>query len=226
MTLGRKSWPSSSSPSGNPPRSSSGSRSVNAALGKSIDPSDVAAQQASDSRVLIVVFRRHLRRHVPHHPGRLAGLLLGIRCISDALRTDISTFPGRTSDANAHMANTAYINVCIDVRMIVLRLAGIRGDRVRAPSASGRWCDATKWTTSASCTSLDPIRVTFLLAGLSDDASRFKLRNEIYREDGQMAARITSLGGWFDSTRGSSWCAGGARECAARARQGPRISRS
>jgi len=40
--------------------------------------------------------------------------------------------------------------------------------------------------------------VTFLLAGISEDASRFKLRNEIYREDGQMAARITTLGGWFD----------------------------
>jgi len=45
---------------------------------------------------------------------------------------------------------------------------------------------------------LDPIRVTFLLSGISDDASRFRLRNEVYREDGQLAARVTSLGGWFD----------------------------
>jgi len=100
-------------------------------------------------------------------------------------------------DANAHMANTAYINVCIDVRMMYFDSQGFAAGefaRLRVGPVVRR--DEVDYYRELHL--LDPIRVTFLLAGISEDASRFKLRNEIYREDGQMAARITSLGGWFD----------------------------
>jgi acyl-CoA thioester hydrolase len=40
--------------------------------------------------------------------------------------------------------------------------------------------------------------VDLQLSGISDDASRFKLRNSIRREDGELAATITTLGGWID----------------------------
>jgi len=100
-------------------------------------------------------------------------------------------------DANAHMANTAYINVCIDVRMMYFASQGFAASefaRLKIGPVVRR--DEVDYFRELHL--LDPIRVTFLLAGISEDASRFKLRNEIYREDGQMAARITSLGGWFD----------------------------
>jgi acyl-CoA thioester hydrolase len=45
---------------------------------------------------------------------------------------------------------------------------------------------------------LEPISVNLTLAGLSDDASRFTLRNEFFRHDGKCAARVTSMGGWMD----------------------------
>jgi len=45
---------------------------------------------------------------------------------------------------------------------------------------------------------LEPFTVALLLAGASDDGSRFRLRNEFFREDGQPAARVTSTGGWID----------------------------
>src|SRR6266852_1254193 len=45
---------------------------------------------------------------------------------------------------------------------------------------------------------LQAMRVNFMLAGVSDDASRFRIVNEIRREDGELAARVTSQGGWFD----------------------------
>ena len=100
-------------------------------------------------------------------------------------------------DANGHMANTAYINVCIDVRMMYFASQGFAASefsRLRlGPVVRSDQVDYFR-----ELHLLDPIRVNFLLAGLSDDASRFKLRNEIHREDGQMAARLTSLGGWFD----------------------------
>jgi acyl-CoA thioester hydrolase len=100
-------------------------------------------------------------------------------------------------DANGHMANTAYINVCIDVRMMYFASRGFAASefaRLRVGPVVRR--DEVDYYRELHL--LDPIRVTLLLAGLSDDASRFKLRNEIHREDGQLAARLTSLGGWFD----------------------------
>lgn len=45
---------------------------------------------------------------------------------------------------------------------------------------------------------LEPFTVALLLAGSSDDGSRFRLRNEFFRADGQKAARVTSTGGWMD----------------------------
>ena len=45
---------------------------------------------------------------------------------------------------------------------------------------------------------LDPLRVTLACAGLSPDLSRFRLRNEFFRADGQMSARVISHGGWLD----------------------------
>ena len=100
-------------------------------------------------------------------------------------------------DANAHMANTAYLDVCVDVRFAYFASQGFAASefaRLRIGPVVRR--DEVDYFRELHI--LDPIRVNFLLAGISDDASRFRLRNEIYREDGQMAARVTSLGGWFD----------------------------
>jgi acyl-CoA thioester hydrolase len=44
---------------------------------------------------------------------------------------------------------------------------------------------------------LEEVRVTLTVAGLSPDASRFRLRNEFFRGGTTLAARITSLGGWL-----------------------------
>ena len=45
---------------------------------------------------------------------------------------------------------------------------------------------------------LEELTVTLALAGLSEDGSRFRLRNEILRPDGRLCARVTSVGGWLD----------------------------
>ena len=42
------------------------------------------------------------------------------------------------------------------------------------------------------------ITVTYALAGHAVDGSRFLLRHEIFREDGKLAARVSSAGGWLD----------------------------
>jgi acyl-CoA thioester hydrolase len=100
-------------------------------------------------------------------------------------------------DANGHMANTAYLDVAVDVRMMYFASKGFAVSefaRLRIGPVVRR--DEVDYYRELHL--LQPIRVSFALAGISDDASRFRIRNEIHRDDGQLAARVTSLGGWFD----------------------------
>jgi acyl-CoA thioester hydrolase len=100
-------------------------------------------------------------------------------------------------DANAHMANTAYLDIVVDVRFMYFASQGFGPEEFRkhriGPVVRRDEVDYYK-----ELHLLQPIRVNILLAGLSEDASRFRLRNEIRREDGELAARVTSLGAMFD----------------------------
>jgi acyl-CoA thioester hydrolase len=42
------------------------------------------------------------------------------------------------------------------------------------------------------------LRATLALGGSSADGSRFQMRNEFFRDDGQLAAQIDTVGGWLD----------------------------
>ena len=44
----------------------------------------------------------------------------------------------------------------------------------------------------------EEVRVSLELAGLSDDGSRFRLRNTFCRDDGRIAAVVTTDAGWLD----------------------------
>jgi acyl-CoA thioester hydrolase len=100
-------------------------------------------------------------------------------------------------DANGHMANTAYLDICVDVRFAYFASQGFGpGDFARLRLGPVVRRDEVDYYRELHM--LDTIRVTFVLAGLSEDASRFRLQNEIFRADGQLAARVTSHGGWLD----------------------------
>jgi acyl-CoA thioester hydrolase len=45
---------------------------------------------------------------------------------------------------------------------------------------------------------LDELRVTIENGGFSGDGSRFRVVNTVYKEDGELAARVTSVGGWLN----------------------------
>jgi len=47
---------------------------------------------------------------------------------------------------------------------------------------------------------LEELRVTLVIAGLAEDGSRFLMRNEFWRADEKVAAKVTSAGGWLDLT--------------------------
>jgi acyl-CoA thioester hydrolase len=100
-------------------------------------------------------------------------------------------------DFNRHMRNTAYLDAAVDIRMMYFESAGFSVaelDRLGVGPVVMR--DEVDYRGELKL--LDPYRATLLLAGLSEDASRMRLRNEFYRDDGKLAARITTTGGWLN----------------------------
>jgi acyl-CoA thioester hydrolase len=110
----------------------------------------------------------------------------------------ISTFASWADmDANAHMANFAYLSKCVDARMSFFKQHGFPvtefAKRMIGPVVRR---DELEYLREIAL--LEPISVTLELAGLAPDGSRFRLRNEILKGEGRVAARITSEGGWLD----------------------------
>lgn len=100
-------------------------------------------------------------------------------------------------DFNAHMRNTAYLDMSGDVRMMYFAEQGFsmrEFERLRMGPVVLR--DELEYFREMLL--LEPIRVSLQIAGLSDDGSCFRLRNEFFRENGKMVARVTSTGGWLD----------------------------
>jgi acyl-CoA thioester hydrolase len=100
-------------------------------------------------------------------------------------------------DAIGHMANTAYLDVCVDVRFAWFESQGFPPadfQKYRVGPVVRR--DEVDYYRELRM--LQRFTVNLMLAGVSPDASRFRLRNEIRRADGELAARITSQGGWLD----------------------------
>ncbi|MGE0357989.1 MAG: acyl-CoA thioesterase [Burkholderiales bacterium] len=100
-------------------------------------------------------------------------------------------------DGNGHMANTAYMLIAIDCRFHYFASRGV------APADFARWRigpavrhDELDYYREMHF--MQQARVNLAISGLAPDASRFRLVNEIRRPDGELAARVTSLGGWLD----------------------------
>ena len=100
-------------------------------------------------------------------------------------------------DFNGHMKNTAYLDLGPDVRMMFFAEKGFSMrdfERLRIGPVILR--DELDYYRELRL--LEPVTVDLVLAGLSEDGIRFRIRNHFLREDGKMAARVTSTGGWLD----------------------------
>jgi acyl-CoA thioester hydrolase len=100
-------------------------------------------------------------------------------------------------DANAHMANVAYLDKCVDARMSFFKQHGFPVAEF-AKRRIGPVVRRDELEYHREIALLEPITITLELAGLAPDGSRFRLRNEILNGEGRLAARITSEGGWLD----------------------------
>lgn len=100
-------------------------------------------------------------------------------------------------DFNGHMANTAYLNIAGDVRMMYFEEKGFtmrRFEELRLGPVVMK--DEIEYFKELRL--LEEFQVHQLLAGLSDDGFKFKIKNIFYNSDLKKVAVITSTGGWLD----------------------------
>ncbi|MCG3191017.1 MAG: hypothetical protein DIJKHBIC_00242 [Thermoanaerobaculia bacterium] len=100
-------------------------------------------------------------------------------------------------DFNAHMSNTAYLDMAGDTRMLFFQGEGFpmsEFERLRIGPVIMR--DEIDYFREFRL--LDPVTVTLALAGSTEDFSRFRLRNEFFNAEKKLAARVTSTGAWLD----------------------------
>jgi acyl-CoA thioester hydrolase len=102
-------------------------------------------------------------------------------------------------DANAHMANVAYLNKCVDSRMSFFGQNGFPATEF-ARRKIGPVVRRDEIEYFREVALLEPITVTLTLGACAPDGSRFRLVNEVLRADGKVAARVRTEGGWLDLT--------------------------
>ncbi|MEZ5565207.1 MAG: thioesterase family protein [Gammaproteobacteria bacterium] len=99
-------------------------------------------------------------------------------------------------DFNSHMKNTAYLDKAADVRQMFLIEHGFPvAEFLRLGIGPVVKKDEIEYFREVHLQQKS--RVTYALAGHSTDGSRFLLRHEIFRPDGELSARVTSAGGWL-----------------------------
>lgn len=101
-------------------------------------------------------------------------------------------------DFNAHMRNTAYLDVAEECRMQYFAAHGFSMrelERLRVGPVVQR--DELSYRRELRL--LEPGEVHIALGGLSADGSRFCLVNDVVRvRDGEVVATVRSTGGWLD----------------------------
>ena len=100
-------------------------------------------------------------------------------------------------DFNSHMRNTAFLDKSADVRMMFFSESGFPvSEFSRRKIGPVVMKDDVEYRKEVGL--LEELTVTLEIAGLAPDGSRFVLRNEFFRADGTLCARVTSAGGWLD----------------------------
>lgn len=102
----------------------------------------------------------------------------------------------RHVDPNGHVANMVYLEYAVDTRIAFFASQGFPpGDFSRLGFGPVIKSDFVEYFREVKM--LDKISVTMENGGVSPDSSRFRVVNSFYMNDGTLAARVTSVGGWL-----------------------------
>jgi acyl-CoA thioester hydrolase len=103
----------------------------------------------------------------------------------------------RDVDPNGHVANMVYLEYAVDARIAFFASEGFPpANFLRLGFGPVIKNDFVEYFREVMM--LDEIRVTVENGGHSDDGSRFRVINNIYRADGELSAKVTSIGGWLN----------------------------
>lgn len=100
------------------------------------------------------------------------------------------------TDFNGHMRNSAYLDMCSDIRFMFFLAHEFPASRF-SEAKFGPVIQSDRLEYFREARLLDEMRVTLRLAGLAGDGSRFRLQNDFYRPDGRLSATVVSAGGWL-----------------------------
>jgi acyl-CoA thioester hydrolase len=102
-----------------------------------------------------------------------------------------------TMDFNGHLANRAYLDLAADVRMAFFAEHGFPpSEFLRLAIGPVVRKDELEYFREIGLHEV--VTVTHAALGLSADAARFVIENEVWSESGERAATIRSTGGWLD----------------------------
>jgi acyl-CoA thioester hydrolase len=102
-----------------------------------------------------------------------------------------------TMDFNAHMANTAYLDLAADVRMAFFAEHGFPPSEFRR-LAIGPVIRKDELEYRREVGLHDTVTVTYSMLAMSPDGARFVVQNEFLLASGDLAATVRSTGGWLD----------------------------
>ena len=102
----------------------------------------------------------------------------------------------RDVDPNGHVANMVYLQYAVDARIAFFASQGFPPvNFLRLGFGPVIKTDFVEYFREVMM--LEEIRVTVENGGNSEDGSRFRVINNIYKSDGVHAARVTTIGGWL-----------------------------
>ena len=103
-----------------------------------------------------------------------------------------------TIDPNAHMRNTAYLDLAVDARLAFFAEHGLPPSELQRLGV-GPVVRRDEVEYFREVRLHDQVTVTLVLAAMAADGARFTIVNELLLAD-TLAARVTSHGGWLDLT--------------------------
>ena len=99
-------------------------------------------------------------------------------------------------DPNGHLANTSFLGFAVNTRVAFFASSGFSPDDF-ARHRIGPVIKSDLAEYFREVAMLEKVRVTLENGGHSEDGSRFRVVNNLYKADGTHAARVTSIGGWL-----------------------------
>jgi acyl-CoA thioester hydrolase len=100
-------------------------------------------------------------------------------------------------DANNHLRHSAYSDLACQARVEVLEQMGITNDSMAALNI-GPILFEEKTVYKKEIPPNSVVSVSCWLQSCRTDVARWSFKQEIYREDGTIAAIVTTVGSWMD----------------------------